>query len=61
VGARTPEQLGDSLSAAGWTLPIDIRTRLDKVSTNPFRYPRAGEERMAKRRDEAVRAPARPK
>jgi aryl-alcohol dehydrogenase-like predicted oxidoreductase len=61
VGARTSEQLGDSLSATGWTLPAEIRARLDKVSANPFRYPRAGEDRMAKRRDEAVRVSSRPK
>jgi aryl-alcohol dehydrogenase-like predicted oxidoreductase len=61
VGARTSEQLGDSLSTAGWALPPEIRARLDKVSATPFRYPRAGEQRMTKRRDEAVKMPIRPK
>jgi aryl-alcohol dehydrogenase-like predicted oxidoreductase len=57
VGARTAEQLGDTLGAAGWHLPHEARERLDKVSALPRRYPRAMEEGMADRRNQAVRMP----
>jgi aryl-alcohol dehydrogenase-like predicted oxidoreductase len=59
VGARTTDQLGDTLGAAGWQLPEDVRKRLDKVSAQPHRYPRAMEETMAERRNRAVRMPGR--
>jgi aryl-alcohol dehydrogenase-like predicted oxidoreductase len=55
VGARTVEQFGDTLAAAGWRLPDEARLRLDQVSALPRRYPRAMEEGMAARRDQAVR------
>jgi aryl-alcohol dehydrogenase-like predicted oxidoreductase len=58
VGARTARQLTDTLGAAGWRLPDEARARLDKVSALPHRYPRAMEETMAQRRDQAVRMPA---
>jgi aryl-alcohol dehydrogenase-like predicted oxidoreductase len=57
VGARTAEQFSDTLAAAGWRLPEEARKRLDLVSTQPRRYPRAMEEAMAARRDQAVRRP----
>lgn len=57
VGARTADQLGDTLAAAGWRLPDEARRRLDAVSTLPHRYPRAMEETMQARRDQAVRMP----
>jgi aryl-alcohol dehydrogenase-like predicted oxidoreductase len=57
VGARTAEQLGDTLGAVGWRLSEETRKRLDKVSAQPHRYPRAMEETMAERRDQAVRMP----
>lgn len=57
VGARTAEQLQDTLGAGGWRLPEAARARLDKVSASPRRYPRAMEVTMAERRDRAVRMP----
>jgi aryl-alcohol dehydrogenase-like predicted oxidoreductase len=59
VGARTPQQLADTLGATGWRLPDDARARLEKISALPRRYPRAMEETMAERRDQAVRVPTR--
>jgi aryl-alcohol dehydrogenase-like predicted oxidoreductase len=59
VGARTARQLTDTLAATGWQLPEEARERLEKVSALPRRYPRAMEETMAQRRDQAVRMPAR--
>jgi aryl-alcohol dehydrogenase-like predicted oxidoreductase len=58
VGARTAEQLGDTLAAAGWRLPAEARERLDKDSARPHQYPRAMEETMADRRNQAVRMPS---
>ncbi|QQS12621.1 MAG: aldo/keto reductase [Rhodospirillales bacterium] len=57
VGARDAAQLGDTLGAAGWTLPADARAKLDAVSTLPHRYPRSFEEDMHVRRDAAVKMP----
>jgi aryl-alcohol dehydrogenase-like predicted oxidoreductase len=57
VGARTAEQLRDTLGAAGWRLPEEARARLDNVSASRWRYPRAMEETMAERRDRAVKKP----
>jgi aryl-alcohol dehydrogenase-like predicted oxidoreductase len=59
TGARTTDQLSDTLPAALWRLPEDARDRLDKVSAVPYRYPRAMEATMADRRDRAVRMPGR--
>lgn len=39
VGARSPEQLDDSLGAAGWSLEPEQRARLDKASARPAPYP----------------------
>ncbi|MDO9712492.1 aldo/keto reductase [Paracraurococcus lichenis] len=55
VGARTAEQLTDSLACTGWELPQATRERLDAVSALPRRYPRSMEDGMAARRDQAVR------
>ena len=33
-GADTIEQLDDNLGSVGWTLPGDVRTRLDDVSAS---------------------------
>jgi aryl-alcohol dehydrogenase-like predicted oxidoreductase len=55
IGARTAAQLNDTLASCGWRLPEEARARLDKVSAQPHRYPRAMEETMAERRDRAVR------
>ncbi len=57
IGARTTDQMTDTLGAAGWTLPVGARQRLDAVSALPRRYPRAMEETMADRRNQAVRMP----
>jgi aryl-alcohol dehydrogenase-like predicted oxidoreductase len=57
VGARTTAQFADTLAAAGWQLPVEARKRLDKISAPPRRYPRAMEDTMATRRDQAVRMP----
>ncbi|MBV8165336.1 MAG: aldo/keto reductase [Alphaproteobacteria bacterium] len=54
VGARTATQLGDTLAAAGWTLPDAARKKLDTVSALPHRFPRAMEAPMQARRDDAV-------
>lgn len=57
VGARNAQQLGETLKAGGWRLPDEARARLDKVSAQPHRYPRAFEEPMADRRTTAVKMP----
>jgi len=57
VGARTAEQLNDTLGAAGWVLPEAARRRLDTISRLPQRYPRAMEEAMEERRNSAMRKP----
>jgi aryl-alcohol dehydrogenase-like predicted oxidoreductase len=59
IGARTVDQLGDTLAAGGWRLPEAARQRLDKISALPRRYPRAMEETMMQRREQAVRVPTR--
>jgi aryl-alcohol dehydrogenase-like predicted oxidoreductase len=59
IGARTVDQLGNTLAAGGWKLPEAARARLDKISALPRRYPRAMEETMIQRREQAVRVPAR--
>ncbi|MBI3517036.1 MAG: aldo/keto reductase [Proteobacteria bacterium] len=60
VGARTAAQLGDTLAAAGWRLPEAARARLDKVSALPRRFPRAMEDSMVERRDQAIKTGRRP-
>jgi len=59
IGARTVDQLGNTLSAGGWQLPAAARERLDNVSALPRRYPRAMEETMLQRHERAVRRPTR--
>jgi aryl-alcohol dehydrogenase-like predicted oxidoreductase len=59
VGARTSDQLGDTLGAIGWQLPAEARKRLDDVSALPLRYPRSIEEAMVERRNAAMRMPGR--
>lgn len=39
IGARTDEQLADNLSAVDITLTDDERSRLDRASQEPLRYP----------------------
>jgi aryl-alcohol dehydrogenase-like predicted oxidoreductase len=57
VGARNAEQLGETLKAGGWRLPAAALEKLNKVSAQPFRYPRAFEDPMRERRDGAVKMP----
>ncbi|TXL72239.1 aldo/keto reductase [Vineibacter terrae] len=57
VGARNADQLRETLATAGWTLPDDMRARLDAVSALPHRYPRSFEENMHERRNAAVKMP----
>ena len=58
VGARTAEQLRDSLGAAQWRLDGDALKRLDEVSRLPARYPKSMETPMKERRDKAVEMPS---
>jgi hypothetical protein len=58
VGARNAEQLGESLAAGGWRLPAEALERLNKVSAQPSRYPRAFEDPMPERRNSAVKMPS---
>lgn len=39
IGARTLEQLGDNLGAAGWALTDEQFTRLNEASATPLPYP----------------------
>jgi aryl-alcohol dehydrogenase-like predicted oxidoreductase len=57
VGARNAEQLGETLKAGGWRLPAEALARLDKVSAQPTRYPRAFEDPMPARRASALKMP----
>jgi len=57
VGARHAEQLGETLKAGGWRLPAEARTKLDKVSAQPTKYPRAFEDPMPERRRSALKMP----
>ena len=57
VGARNVEQLGETLKAGGWCLPKEALDKLNKVSSRPWRYPRAFEEPMPERRGSAVKMP----
>jgi aryl-alcohol dehydrogenase-like predicted oxidoreductase len=57
VGARNAEQLGETLKAGGWRLPETALQKLDKVSAQPHRYPRAFEDPMPERRNSAVKMP----
>ncbi len=57
VGARNTEQLGETLKAGGWRLPQAALEKLNKVSAQPHRYPRAFEDPMPERRNSAVKMP----
>jgi aryl-alcohol dehydrogenase-like predicted oxidoreductase len=57
VGARNAQQLGETLAAGGWRLPPEALGRLNKVSAQPHRYPRAFEDTMVERRNSAVKPP----
>lgn len=57
VGARHVEQLRETLAAGGWRLPQAALEKLDKVSKQPHRYPRAFEDPMPERRNSAVKMP----
>jgi len=59
VGARNAEQLKETLAAGGWRLPDEACARLDKVSAQARRYPRAFEDPMPERRNSAVKMPGR--
>ena len=59
VGARNAEQLKETLAAGGWRLPDEARARLDKVSAQAHRYPRAFEDPMPERRNSAIKMPGR--
>ena len=59
VGARHSEQLKETLGAGGWRLPAASLAKLDKVSKQPHRYPRAFEETMPERRNSAIKMPGR--
>ena len=61
VGARNAQQLGETLGAGGWRLPDSAREKLDKVSKQPHRYPRAFEDPMPERRNSAVKMPGQPR
>ncbi|HYR67920.1 MAG TPA: aldo/keto reductase, partial [Reyranella sp.] len=58
VGARNAQQLGETLGAGGWRLPAAALDKLNKVSAQPHRYPRAFEESMVERRNSAIKMPA---
>jgi len=57
VGARNAEQLSETLKAGGWRLPAEALEKLNKVSAQPTRYPRAFEDPMPGRRNSAVKMP----
>lgn len=57
VGARNAQQLGETLGAGGWRLPDGAREKLDTVSKQPHRYPRAFEDPMPERRNSAIKMP----
>ena len=57
VGARNAEQLAETLKAGGWRLPAEALARLDRVSAQPTRYPRAFEDPMPQRRSGALKMP----
>jgi aryl-alcohol dehydrogenase-like predicted oxidoreductase len=57
VGARNADQLGETLGAGGWRLPQAALDKLNKVSAQPTRYPRAFEESMVERRNSAIKMP----
>ena len=57
VGARNAEQLKETLQAGGWRLPATALEKLHMVSAQPHKYPRAFEDPMPARREQAVKMP----
>lgn len=57
VGARNAQQLGETLAAGGWRLPTEALAKLDGISRQPYRYPRAFEDPMVERRNAAIKMP----
>jgi aryl-alcohol dehydrogenase-like predicted oxidoreductase len=57
VGARSTGQLGETLKAGGWRLPAEALARLNQVSAQPHKYPRAFEDPMPARRAGALKMP----
>lgn len=55
VGARTAEQLRDTVGATGWRLEGEWLEKLNAVSQLPDRYPESMEKNMDERRAQAVR------
>jgi aryl-alcohol dehydrogenase-like predicted oxidoreductase len=55
VGARTTKHLQDNLGAADWQLEGETLARLNAVSQLPERYPKAMENVMVSRRNDAVK------
>jgi aryl-alcohol dehydrogenase-like predicted oxidoreductase len=55
IGARSVAQARDNLAAGGWTLPAEIRSRLDAVSAPAEHYPVNIEHFFRKRRADAIR------
>lgn len=59
VGARNVEQLGETLKAGGWRLPGAALAKLNEVSAQLYRYPRAFEDPMPQRHASALKMPGR--
>lgn len=57
VGARNAEQLGETLKAGGWRLPAEAQAKLNAVSAQLHKYPRAFEDPMPQRRASALKMP----
>jgi aryl-alcohol dehydrogenase-like predicted oxidoreductase len=57
LGARSADQLRQTLAADGWRLPGEALERLTRVSALPRRYPRSMEEDMQERRRSAIKMP----
>jgi aryl-alcohol dehydrogenase-like predicted oxidoreductase len=57
VGARNAQQLGETLEAGSWRLPAEALEKLNTISRQPYRYPRAFEEPMVERRNAAIKMP----
>ena len=53
VGARTAQQFSETLDATAWRLSDEALRRLNEISALTHRYPRAMEDGMSVRRDQA--------
>ena len=49
VGARTVEQLKDNINVSNWTIPPELKSRLDEVSYLPDRYPEKNWKNICKK------------